>query len=322
MLFGTVYIVPLKINTVNRGGYMRSEKNIFLAFLLNLTFSILEFIGGILTGSVAILSDAVHDIGDASSIGISYVLEKKSKKQPDKKYTYGYGRYSVLGSVITSLFLLFGSLAVTVNAIIRIFIPTNINYNGMIILAIFGAAINLCAQLLTKKGGSLNQKAVSLHMLEDALGWIAVLTGALLMKFTDIKIIDPIISILIAVFIFIIAFKNLKTATEVFLEKAPQGVEDFEIKEQLCSIDGISDVHHIHIWSIDGQNVYATMHIVAEDDAEAVKKAARTMLKKLGICHVTLETEIKTGHCDNVHCHAEYTHNDVLCHGHNHRHLH
>ena len=128
---------------------MKTEKNILIAFILNLSFAIFEFFGGVFTGSVAIVSDAIHDVGDATSIGISYFLEKKSKKKPDEKYTYGYLRYSVMGSVITTLILLFGSCAVIYNAVIRIFNPVEINYNGMIIFAVVGVAVNFLAAYLT-----------------------------------------------------------------------------------------------------------------------------------------------------------------------------
>ena len=142
---------------------MKTEKNIFVAFILNFAFAIFEFIGGIFTGSVAIISDAIHDIGDAFSIGISFFLEKKSKKQPDEKYTYGYGRYSVIGSVITTLILLFGSVTVIYNAIMRIISPVEINYNGMIIFAIIGVCVNFCAMFFTRHGESLNQKSVNIR---------------------------------------------------------------------------------------------------------------------------------------------------------------
>jgi cobalt-zinc-cadmium efflux system protein len=150
---------------------MKTEKNILLAFLLNLAFSLFEFLGGIFTGSVAILSDAVHDIGDAVSIGVSFFLERKAKRLPDATYTYGYARYSVLGGIITTLILLIGSLAVIYNAVNRLFHPTEIHYNGMILFAIVGVLVNFFAALLTREGNSLNQKAVNLHMLEDVLGW-------------------------------------------------------------------------------------------------------------------------------------------------------
>ena len=196
---------------------MKTEKNILIAFILNLTFSVFEFVGGIFTGSVAILSDAVHDIGDATSIGASYFLEKKSKKQPDDNYTYGYARYSVIGSVITTLILLVGSILVIYNAISRIISPTEINYNGMIIFALVGVCVNFFAAFFTRHGDSLNQKAVNLHMLEDVLGWIVVLIGAIVMRFTSFSIIDPLMCIGVGVFIFINAFKNLKEAIDLFL---------------------------------------------------------------------------------------------------------
>lgn len=208
---------------------MKVERKIFITFILNLFFSVLEFVGGMFIGSIAIISDAVHDLGDASSVGVSYFLEKKSKKRPDEKYTYGYARFSVLGSVITTVVLLVGSIVVVYNAIIRIINPTKINYDAMIIFAIVGVGINLFATFLTRNGESLNQKAVNLHMLEDVLGWIVVLVGAIVMKFTNFALIDPIMSILIAIFIFVMAIRNLIEALEIFLEKNP--IESSKVKE-------------------------------------------------------------------------------------------
>ena len=164
---------------------MKSDKKILVAFILNLLFSIFEFIGGTISNSVAIISDSIHDLGDSLSIGISYFLEKKSNKKPDHKFTYGYKRYSVIGSVITTLILLVGSVLVIYNAIIRIIDPKDINYNGMIIFAAIGVVINFLAAYFTKDGHSLNQKAVNLHMLEDVLGWAIVLFGAIVMRFTN-----------------------------------------------------------------------------------------------------------------------------------------
>ena len=189
---------------------MKSEKNIFIAFILNVLFAAFEFIGGFFTGSITITSDAIHDLGDAASIGISYILEKKSKKGPDDKYTYGYARYSVIGSAITTVTLLFSSFIVIFNAIQRIINPSQINYDGMIVIGFAGIIVNLTAAHFTHDGESLNQKAVNLHMLEDVLGWAVVLVGAVIMKFTDISVIDPILSLAVAVFILINATKNLK----------------------------------------------------------------------------------------------------------------
>ena len=167
---------------------MKSERKILIAFILNFVFSIFEFIGGAITGSVAIASDAVHDAGDALSIALSFILERKSKKEPDETYTYGYARYSVMGSVITTVILLVGSLGVMIGAVKRVVNPVEIDYDNMIIFAVVGALVNVVAALLTGSGDSLNQKAVNLHMLEDVLGWVVVLIGAVVMRFTDISI--------------------------------------------------------------------------------------------------------------------------------------
>ena len=177
---------------------MKTEKRILIAFVLNILFSLFELVGGLLTGSIAILSDSLHDLGDALSIGISYFLEKKSKQKPNNTYTYGYVRFSVVGSIITTTILFIGSIFVIYEAIIRIINPIEINYNGMLIISIIGVVVNLIATLVTEEGHSLNQKAVNLHMLEDVLGWIIVLIGSIIMKFTSIAIIDPILSILVA----------------------------------------------------------------------------------------------------------------------------
>ena len=167
---------------------MKTEKKILIAFLLNLTFSIIEFIGGTITNSVAIISDSIHDMEDAMSIAISYFLERKSTKKSDNKYTYGYIRYSVLGSIITTFILLGGSILVIYNAILRLFNPIKINYNGMIILALIGVLVNFLAAYFTKEGDSLNQKSVNFQLIEDVLGWLVVLIGAIIMRFTDISI--------------------------------------------------------------------------------------------------------------------------------------
>lgn len=284
---------------------MKTEKNIFFAFILNLAFSVFEFIGGVFTGSVAIISDAIHDIGDATSIGVAFFLEKKSKKQPDKKYTYGYARYSVIGSVLTTLILLLGSAMIIYNAVLRIISPTEINYNGMIIFAIVGVCVNLGAALLTRDGDSLNQKAVNLHMLEDVLGWVVVLVGAIVMRFTDFYIIDPLMSIGVAIFILINALKNLKEILDLFLEKTPRDISIDEIAEHICEVEGVLSVHHIHVWSMDGHNNYATMHVVVKGDTHTIKHNIRGELKEHGIGHATLEIETEGEHCYEEHCHVD-----------------
>ena len=299
---------------------MKTEKNILVAFILNLAFSIFELVGGALTGSVAIISDSIHDIGDATSIGISYFLEKKSKKQPDESHTYGYMRYSVLGGVITTLILLFGSCAVIYNAILRIISPTSINYDGMIIFAVFGVIVNLLAALMTREGGSFNQRAVNLHMLEDVFGWVVVLVGAIVMRFTDFYLLDPIMSIGVAVFILINAVKNLGEVINLFLAKTPEGVDTHELEEHILGIEGVVGVHHVHVWSMDGSANYATMHVVTDADAAEIKRLVREELAEHGISHVTLELEGSNECCEEINCHAPHSHGDGHHHHHHHHH--
>ena len=297
---------------------MKTERNMLIAFILNLAFSVFEFIGGLFTGSVAIVSDAVHDLGDAASIGISCFLEKKSKRQPDARYTFGYARYSVLGGLVTTLILLVGSAAVVYHAVCRMIAPTDIHYDGMIVFAVVGVAVNFCAALFTREGHSLNQRAVNLHMLEDVLGWLAVLIGAVVMKFTDWAILDPILSIGVALFIVVNAIKNLKEILDLLLEKAPHGVDASEMMTHILSVDGVLDVHHVHLWSMDGQRHHATLHVVVTGDHHEIKERIREICKAHGIGHVTLELEAENEPCLERECRIECASPS----GHHHHHHH
>lgn len=299
---------------------MKTQRNILTAFILNLAFSVFEFFGGIYTGSVAIVSDAIHDLGDAASIGLSYFLEKKSKKQPDEIYTYGYGRYSVLGGLITTIVLLFGSVVMIYNSVDRLVNVKEINYDGMILLAIVGICVNFSAAFFTRNGDSLNQRAVNLHMLEDVLGWIVVLVGAVVMRFTDFAFIDPLMSIGVSVFIIVNSVRNLNEVANLFLERVPLNIDMIEIENHLKEIDGVLGVHHIHIWSMDGQNNLATIHIVTDDNTQQIKELVRQELYEHGINHVTIETERSAEQCAYRHCWIEGSTKHVHCHHHGQKH--
>ena len=295
---------------------MNTERNILIAFILNLLFSVFEFVGGIITGSVAIVSDAIHDLGDAASIGVSYFFEKKSNKKPDGKYTYGYTRFSVVGGFITTIILLLGSGLMIYNAVLKIFSPSEINYDGMIVFALVGVGVNFCAAYFTREGGSLNQKAVNLHMIEDVLGWAVVLIGAVIMNLTKCNVIDPIMSIGVSVFIIITAAKNLTEIFDLFLMKTPKNIDLDDIKEHIGKIEGVSDVHHIHLWSMDGVNHYVTLHIVSDRDHSEIKKEVRKELNEHGIVHVTIETHTSTEICDETVCEPILNHHSGHCHHH------
>ena len=282
---------------------MKTYKKILVAFLLNISFSIFELIGGILTNSISIISDSVHDFGDALSIGISLILEKISKKRPDSVYTYGYARYSILGALITTIILTVGSIFVIINSIKRIFNPEVINYNGMILFAIFGVIVNFLAVYFTRDGDSINQKAVNLHMLEDVLGWVVVLIGSILMKFTNISVFDSIMSLGIAIFILINTFKNFQEILDLFLEKTPKDISISELKKHIMAIKGIEDVDHIAVGSIGGISNYSTMHIVTKaKNLKELKDKVREEMQEHNINHTTIEIEENSSECHEKEC--------------------
>ena len=301
---------------------MKSQAKILLAFLLNLVFSVFELVGGIITGSIAIISDSLHDFGDAISIGTSYLLERKSKKGVSKTYSYGYASFSVLGAIITGVVLLAGSLFVIYKGVNRIINPTPINYDGMIIFAIVGVVVNFLATVMTHGGDSLNQRAVSLHMLEDVLGWIAVLVCAVIIKLTGFMLLDAIISIIVAIFVIINAVKILKESLAIFLNKVPTGIDIENLKTCVQEIEDVIDVHHIHVWQIDSEKVLATMHVVCDfQNAISVKESVRRSCLEHGVNHVTIEVEQPNERCLENNCEL-YKHSSSCHHGHSHCHSH
>lgn len=271
---------------------MKTEKRIFAAFILNLSFAVFEFVGGLMCGSFAIASDAVHDLGDAAAIGASYFLERKAGRPPDEKYTIGYGRFSLLGSFITSMLLIFGSIGVMFGAIRRIFEPTEINYGGMTVFALIGFAVNLAAVLFTRGGDgmSLNLRAVNLHMLEDVLGWAVVLVGALVMRFTELSVIDPLMSVTLSVFIFIHAAEHLRETADVFLGKTPNELDVGELKDRLYEVEGVIEVGEVRIVNLDGSRLFAAVRIVTDSGTDDTKEAVRGVLRDFGVCEAVIET--------------------------------
>ncbi len=305
----------------------QSTKNMLVAFILNLGFAVIELIGGIITNSISIISDSVHDLGDSLSIGVSLALEKKSERKPDEKYTYGYLRYSLIGALVSSLVLIGGSALVIYNSVLRLMNPSEVNYDGMIILAILGVIINGIAALRTSHGHNLNEKSISLHMLEDVLGWGAILIGSVVIRFTGWYIVDPLMSLAITVYVLIHAITNIKGVFDILLEKAPEGADVKEISEELLKLDGVTDIHHIHIWTLDGVNSYITLHAVIDESSDIgkfgeIKHGIRHTLEHFGISHSTVEIEYKK--CEHDHCEpvAEIRSGCHHHHGHDHGHSH
>ncbi len=274
-----------------------ADENILVAFFLNIFFVFVEIVGGILTNSFAILSDAVHDFGDCVAIGFAYFLEKYSNKEPDEKYTYGYRRYSLVSATITSVILVVGSVFILVGSVERINQPKHIEGLGMVIIAVFGVVVNGIAVIKTRNGTGINEKAINLHLLEDVLGWVAVLAGSVLIYFFKWYIIDVILSVVIASFLLFESAKNIKNIFAVFLEKTPENIDVKKFREAVCEIEGVENIHHLHIWSLDGEKTIATMHIKMKNDATLkncadVKKRIDTIGKNFDISHLTIQTDL------------------------------
>ncbi len=283
------------------------EKGMKVAFFMNLSFAIIEVIGGFWTNSVAIISDAIHDFGDSLSMGMAWYLQKVAKKKPDKKYTYGYKRFSLVGALANSIILIVGSFYILNESIPRLFHPEETNAKGMVVLAVFGVLVNGAAAFRLRGGKSLNERVVSLHLLEDVLGWVAVLIGAIVMHYTDWYIIDPILSVLIAVYILSNIYKNMRELFRILLQGTPYEVDLKEIKNHLGAIEKVDSVHDLHVWSIDGIYNIITVHVVLKSDHSMfqlidLKKRIREILFEQGINHATIEFETMDEKCQFEDC--------------------
>ena len=273
---------------------------IAVAFMLNFVFTVIEIIGGYITGSFAILADAIHDLGDTATIGIAWLLEKKSKKSADNHYSYGYARYSLLASVITATFLLVGAIFIIYASIPRLFEPTEPKTLGVIGLAALGVIVNGYAYFKLKAEGSHNEKMLKLHLFEDAAGWIVVLIGAIVMHFTGWYVIDPVLAIILAIYIGYNVLKNLFEVVRIFLQKMPSEYKRDTFAQAIGKVAGVKDVHDIHAWSLDHQKIILTCHVVLDSGANAIlaKTQIRSTLSRMGDIHATIEIEDETENCN------------------------
>ncbi len=273
-----------------------SSGNLRMAFVLNLVFAIFELAGGLFTNSVAILSDALHDFGDSVSLGVAFYLQKKSGKKSDEFYSYGYKRFSLLGSIFISIVLAVSSVFIIAESIKRIIEPQQSNATGMLLLAILGIIVNGVAVLRLKKGSSLNEKAVLIHMMEDVLGWIAVLVASVVMMFVNLPIIDPLLSIGITIWVLVNVYNNLSKTLKIMLQEIPRDVKTDEFIQEIRKMNDIESIHDLHLWSLDGENHILTLHVVLTNNSSLekqmeYKQKIRCIGEKYGIGHITIEFE-------------------------------
>jgi cobalt-zinc-cadmium efflux system protein len=281
------------------------SSNLRTAFILNLLFTVVEIVGGLLTNSIAILSDAVHDFGDSVTIVVSWRLEKLSEKGRTDRLTFGYKRYSLLGALVSAVVLLFGSVFILSRAIPRLFSPEQVEPRGMLAIAILGVIINTIAVLRLKGRRKLNERVIFLHLLEDVLGWVGILVISIILLFVNAPILDPILSIVITVYILSKLFPILKSSLRIFLQYAPEGIDGLEIKNALLEIRLVEDVHDVHLWSLDGSYTVFSAHVTVSEnlqvtDLEELKKRIKNALRGLGVQHSTIEFEPSGELCE--HC--------------------
>jgi len=283
-------------------GREQSGKNLRIAFFLNLGFSVLEFFGGILVNSIAIVSDAIHDLGDSISLGTAWYLDKKSRQDPDKKYSFGYRRFSLLGALINSVVLIAGSVYVIYEAVGRLIHPQHSDAGGMLVFAIIGILVNGYAAWKMSSGKTLNEKVVSWHLLEDLLGWVAVMIVAIVLHFKDIHYLDPALSLFITLFILWGVGKRLKETVFLFLQGVPTDINLNEIEQRIARTAYVHSLHHTHIWSLDGERHVFTTHVKLEklesfEQLLKVKEEIKSILEDYSFEHYTVETELDEESC-------------------------
>lgn len=281
----------------NHTHHHQTTDQISVAFFLNLSFTFIEIIGGILTNSVAILSDALHDLGDSLSLGLAWYFQRLSQQGRNQVYTFGYKRFNTLGALINGIVLVAGSLIILYEAVPRLLNPQATHVPGMIGLAVLGVLVNGAAVLrLRRGGGSLNEEMITWHLLEDVLGWLAVLVGSLIMYFFDAPIVDPILSIVITLYVLINVIKRLRKSIKVILQAKPEGIDLEEVEQAMMGIEEVKSVHHTHVWTLDGDYHILSTHIKIDGrlsvrELAPIKEELRRRLEDLHIEHATIEFE-------------------------------
>ena len=279
-----------------------ASKRIGWAFFLNVAFTIIEFIGGWLTNSTAIMADAVHDLGDSLSIGTAWILNKLGDKEANNTFSYGYKRFSLLGALINGLVLTIGSVWILFEAIPRLTEPQMPNAEGMLLLSIFGMAVNGFAAYKLSDGDSLNERVLNWHLLEDVLGWVAVFIVSIVLMFKPWPILDPILSIGFTLFILFNVVRNLKETLLLFLQATPDRKQVEKVRSVLLSKSEVDALHHFHIWSLDGEQNVMTAHLVLTNGVtvlqmQTLKCQLQEELAVFEFVHTTIELEFADEQC-------------------------
>jgi cobalt-zinc-cadmium efflux system protein len=279
-----------------------SSQRIGWAFALNVGFTIIEFVGGMLTNSIAIMADAVHDLGDSLSIGTSWVLSKLSDKKADSSFTYGYKRLSLLGALINGIVLIAGSIWVLAQAIPRLFDPVMPEAEGMLALAVLGVTVNGFAAYKLSAGTTLNERVLNWHLLEDVLGWAAVLIVSIVLMFIEVPILDSLLAAGFTLFILFNVVRNTWYAVKLFVQAVPEHGLIERVRKELLSISAVASIHHEHAWSLDGESTVYTAHLemgspMASEEQIDIKSQIADRLQEFEFSHTTIELEFPQEDC-------------------------
>ncbi len=273
-----------------------------LAFVLNTSFAILEIFGGLWTNSMAILSDAVHDLGDSVALGAAWFLEGYARKGGDRRFSYGYRRFSLLGAWTNTTVLVVGSVIVLTKSIPRLFAPEPPNAAGMLLFAVIGVAANGAAAWRLRGRESLNTKVAAWHLIEDVLGWAAVLVVSVTLLFIDLPILDPALSIAITGYVLLNVLRNLRRTLLLFLQAVPEDIDLGELERRFGALAHVCSTHHMHVWSMDGEHHVLTTHVVVDrqatqEDIARLRGDVARLCEEYRFAHTTVEIEWDDEEC-------------------------
>jgi cobalt-zinc-cadmium efflux system protein len=281
----------------------RSEEHIRTAFVVNLLFTLIEFAGGILTNSLAITADALHDLGDSFALGLAWFFERIAAKGKTPLFTYGYRRFSLVSALVNAIVLITGSVLILAMAIPRILAPQPVNAEGMILLAVVGILANGAAAYSVHQGKTMNETMVTWHLVEDVLGWAGILIVSIVLRVWDLPVLDPLFSVVLTLFILVNVLRNFRKTMIIFLQGVPPSVTLKGVEEALLRIPGVQGIHDTHLWSLDGEHHILTTHLVvgkecSPNEVRQVKCSAREKAMEMGISHATLEIEALGEACE------------------------
>jgi len=281
-------------------GEGQTEGRLWISIFLNLTITLAEFIGGIISGSLSLLSDALHNLNDTASLGISLAARKISKKEANRDKTFGYQRAEIIGAFINLITLVIIALFLIKEGIERFINPQPIDGLVMFIVAIIGLLGNVITAVLLHRSSkeNINMRSAYIHILSDALSSVGVIVAGILIMQYQLYIVDTVLTLIIAGYILWQCYYMLRKTISILMESTPANIEIPVIQKAMASAQGLLDIHHIHVWRLDEHNILLESHVVIDEDNLKQMEDIKSHLKQLlsteyNINHSTLEFEFE-----------------------------